>query len=163
MLLRINQLDQMFRTAGPLTTQQEILPATLRLRLGRDHMVPAIISPLQQRNKVPCRSPACSNSSSRRSSSTRLDVVLTPRGGFSSYIRATSHMRLRARDHFHFKHSHWWKRRSRSKFTASHYNCGTNGACECKMDVKSTWILTWHQMDHVLWSLGLFSKTSFCR
>ena len=23
------------------------------------------------------------------------------------------------------------------------------------MDVKSTWILTWHPMDHVLWSLGM--------
>jgi hypothetical protein len=26
------------------------------------------------------------------------------------------------------------------------------------MDVKSTWILTWHPMDHVSWSLGLFSQ-----
>ena len=26
------------------------------------------------------------------------------------------------------------------------------------MDVKSTWIRTWHQMDHVSWSVGLFSK-----
>ena len=26
---------------------------------------------------------------------------------------------------------------------------------ECKMDVKSTWIPTWHRMDHVSWSLGL--------
>ena len=25
-----------------------------------------------------------------------------------------------------------------------------------KMDVKSTWIPTWHSMDHVSWSLGLF-------
>ena len=25
------------------------------------------------------------------------------------------------------------------------------------MDVKSTWIPTWHRMDHVSWSLGLFS------
>ena len=48
----------------------------------------------------------------------------------------------------HFKHSHWWKRRSRSKF-ASHYPWGANGVCECKMDVKSTWIPTWHRMDHV--------------
>ena len=62
----------------------------------------------------------------------------------------------------HFKHSHWWKRRSRSKF-ASHYAWGTNGVCECKMDVKSTWIPTWHQMDHVSWSLGLFSKTTSWR
>ena len=48
----------------------------------------------------------------------------------------------------HFKYSHWWKGWSRSKFT-SHYTWGTNGACECKMDVKSTWIPTWHRMDHV--------------
>jgi hypothetical protein len=26
------------------------------------------------------------------------------------------------------------------------------------MDVKSTWDLTWHRMDHVSWFLGLFSK-----
>ena len=41
--------------------------------------------------------------------------------------------------------SHWWKRRSRSKF-ASHYAWGTNKVCECmicSMDVKSTWIPTW--------------------
>jgi hypothetical protein len=57
----------------------------------------------------------------------------------------------------HFKHSHWWKRWSRSKF-ASYYVWGNNGVCKCKMDVKSTWIPTWHQMDHVSWSLGLFSK-----
>ena len=28
------------------------------------------------------------------------------------------------------------------------------------MGVKSTWIPTWHQMDHFSWSLGLFSKTT---
>jgi hypothetical protein len=27
-----------------------------------------------------------------------------------------------------------------------------------KMDVKSTWVPTWHRMDHVSWSLGLLSK-----
>jgi hypothetical protein len=42
---------------------------------------------------------------------------------------------------------------------SSHYAWGTNGVCECKMDVKSTW----HRMDHVSWSLGLFSKTTFWR
>ena len=56
-----------------------------------------------------------------------------------------------------FKHSRWWKRQSQLKF-ASHYAWGTNGVCECKMDVKPTWIPTRHQMDHVSWSLGLFSK-----
>ena len=57
----------------------------------------------------------------------------------------------------HFNHSHWWNRRNRSKF-ASHYAWGTDGVCECKMYVKPTWIPTWHRMDHVSWSLGLFSK-----
>ena len=59
----------------------------------------------------------------------------------------------------HLKHSHWWKRRSRSKFTL-HYAWGTNGVCECKMDVKSMWDPTGHHMDHVSWSLELFSKTT---
>ena len=49
------------------------------------------------------------------------------------------------------------ERRSRSEF-ASHYAWGTTGVSKCKMDVKCTWILTWHQMDHVSWSLGLFLK-----
>jgi hypothetical protein len=62
----------------------------------------------------------------------------------------------------HFKHSLWWKRRSRSKF-ASHYAWGTNKVCECKVVVKSTWTPTWHQMDCVSWSLGLFSKTTSWR
>ena len=62
----------------------------------------------------------------------------------------------------HFKNSHWWKRRSRFKFT-SHYAWGTNGICECKMDAKSTWLPKWHQRDRVLWSLGLFSKTTSWR
>ena len=52
----------------------------------------------------------------------------------------------------HFEHSRRWKRRSRSKF-ASHYASGTDGVCECKLDVKSTWVPTSHQMDQVLWSL----------
>ena len=54
-------------------------------------------------------------------------------------------MRLRACDQIHFKHSHWWKRQSRSNF-ASHYSWGTNIVCQCKMDVKSTYIPTWHRM-----------------
>ena len=62
----------------------------------------------------------------------------------------------------HFKHSHWWKRRSRSKVD-SDYAWETNRVCECKMDVKSTWMPTWHQMDHVSWLLGLFSKITFWR
>jgi hypothetical protein len=44
------------------------------------------------------------------------------------------------------KHSHWWKRRSQSKF-ASHYAWGTNGVCECKMDIKST-------LDDIKWIMS---------
>ena len=28
--------------------------------------------------------------------------------------------------------------------------------CECKLYATSTWIPTWHRMDQVSWSLGLF-------
>jgi hypothetical protein len=70
-------------------------------------------------------------------------------------FKVTSHMRLSARDQYNSR----WERRSRSKF-ASHYPWGTNGVCECcQVDVKVAWIPTWHQMDHVSWSLGLFWKT----
>ena len=31
------------------------------------------------------------------------------------------------------------------------------------MDEKSTWIPVWHQMDHVSWSFGLFSKITSWR
>jgi hypothetical protein len=70
---------------------------------------------------------------------------------------ATSHTRLKARDHCTSSKSHQWKRWSRSRF-ASHYTSRTNWVSWCKMDVKSTWIPTWHQVDHVSWSLVVFSK-----
>ena len=59
----------------------------------------------------------------------------------------------------HSKHSHWWKRQSQSKF-ASHKAWGTNRVGECNMDVKSTWVPTWHQLDDTSCSLELFSKTT---
>jgi hypothetical protein len=34
---------------------------------------------------------------------------------------------------------------------------GPTELCEWKMDVKFTWIPTWYKMDHISWSLGLFS------
>ena len=43
-------------------------------------------------------------------------------------------MRLTARDNY-TSSTHWWESRSRSKF-ASHNAWGTNGVCECKMDVS---------------------------
>ena len=65
----------------------------------------------------------------------------------------------------HFKHSHWWKRRSRSKF-ASHYAWGTNGVCEYKMDVivymdsymasnESCFMVTWTIFKNYLLDVGL--------
>ena len=74
-------------------------------------------------------------------------------------FRATSHTRLIARDHYTSSTLIGGKGRSRSTY-ASHYAWGTNGVCECKMYAKSTGILTWHPMDHVSRSLGLFSKTT---
>ena len=66
----------------------------------------------------------------------------------------------------HFKHSHWWKRRSRSKFTTSHYAWGTNGVRERKMDVKvymgsymasngSWFMVTWILFKNRLLEVGL--------
>ena len=40
--------------------------------------------------------------------------------GSWTHVRATSHTRLRARDHYILSTLIWWKRRSRSKI-ASHY------------------------------------------
>ena len=74
-------------------------------------------------------------------------------------LRATSHTRLRARDHYTSSTLIGGKRRSRSKFKLHTKLEGPmEGVCECEMDVKSTWIPMWHQMDHVSWSLGLFLK-----
>ena len=73
-------------------------------------------------------------------------------------IRATSHTSSRACDHYTSSILVGRKGWSRSKFTSYYTWGGTNGVCECKMDVKSTWITPWHHMDHVAWSLGLFSK-----
>ena len=94
---------------------------------------------------------------------------LVPTFGSKSKVHEGVFWTLRATSHetespwpLHFKHSHWWKGWSRSKF-ASHYAWGTNGVCECKIDVKSIWIPTWHRMDHVSWSLGLFWKPTSWR
>jgi hypothetical protein len=83
----------------------------------------------------------------------RIDVLnmceQVPKGYFTHVIKGLWPL--------YFKHSHWWKRWSRSKFD-SHCSWGTNGRSECKMDVKSRWICTGHQIDHVSWSLGLNQK-----
>jgi hypothetical protein len=68
---------------------------------------------------------------------------------------ATSRTRLRARDHYTSSTLIGGNGGASpsSCFTLRFW--GTNGVCDCKTDVKSIWILTWHQMDHVAWSLGL--------
>ena len=59
----------------------------------------------------------------------------------------------------HFKHSYWWKRRSRSKFKLHTMLEAPMKYVNPKwMDVKSTWIPTWHRMDHVSWSLILLKN-----
>ena len=82
----------------------------------------------------------------------RLRIQLMPWGGRAYFTHATE-----SPWPLHFKHSHWWKRWSRSN-SASRYAWGTNGACECKVDVNPTWFSTWHQKDRVSRSLGLFPK-----
>ena len=65
----------------------------------------------------------------------------------------------------HFKHSHWWKRRVRSKF-ASHYAWGTTAVCECKMDGRvymdpymasngSCFMVTWTIFKYQILEVGL--------
>ena len=79
-------------------------------------------------------------------------------------LRATSHTRLRARDHHNTSGTLflWWIGRSWSKFKVHFTLDGpTEGVCECKMDIKSTWTPAWHRLDHVSWSLGSFSKNHF--
>ena len=75
----------------------------------------------------------------------------------SDMLRATSHTRLRAHDYYTSSTLIGGKRRSRSKF-ASHYAWGTNGVCECRMDVKFTRIPTCNRLDHAFWLLGFFLK-----
>jgi hypothetical protein len=58
-------------------------------------------------------------------------------------------MRLRARDHCTSSTLIDGKGGAGSSLLLPHYAWGTNGECECKMDVKSTWIPTWHRMDRV--------------
>ena len=77
--------------------------------------------------------------------------------------RATLHTRLRARD-----------RCTPSTLVGGKGGAGPSslhttleGPTECvkckMMDVKSTWISTWHRMDRVSWSLGVYSKTTSWR
>ena len=72
------------------------------------------------------------------------------------YIRATSHTRLRAHDHYISSTLIGGNGDAGPSSLHNTLEGPTEYVSECKMDVKSMWILTWHQMDHVSWSLGLF-------
>ena len=75
----------------------------------------------------------------------------------------TSHTRVRARDHYTSSTLIGGKGGAGPSSLLHTTARGTNRVCECKMDVTSTWIPTWHRMGHVSRSLGLFSKTTSWR
>jgi hypothetical protein len=50
----------------------------------------------------------------------------------------------------HFKHSHWWKRRSRSKFATSHYAWGTNGVYRWMQDGCKVYMDFLHGIEWVM-------------
>ena len=76
-------------------------------------------------------------------------------------LRANSHTRLRARDQFTSSTLIVEKAELvQVRFTL---RLRDQRVGECKKDVKSTRILTWHRMDHVSWSLELSSKTTSWR
>ena len=78
-------------------------------------------------------------------------------------LRAPSHTRLRARDHYTSSTLIGGKGGAGTSSLHTRLEGPTYIVCACKMDVKSTWIPTWHQMDHVSWSLGFLLKTTFWR
>ena len=83
-----------------------------------------------------------------------------------SHIRATSHTRLRARDHYTPSTLIGEKGGAAPSSLHTTLEGPTEWVCECKMDVKCTWIdsyVAWSQTDHASWLLGLFSKTTSWR
>ena len=78
-------------------------------------------------------------------------------------VRATSHRILRALDHYTSSTLFGGKGGAGPSSRHTTLEGPTEYTSACKMDVKSTWIPTWHQMDHVSQSLGLFSKTTSWR
>ena len=74
------------------------------------------------------------------------------------WLRATSHTRLSARDHYTSSTLIGGKGGAGSGLLHTMLEGPTEWVCECTMVVKSTWIPMWHRMEHVSWSLGLFSK-----
>ena len=71
---------------------------------------------------------------------------------------ATSHTRLRAHDHSTSSIFIGGKGGAGPSSLHTTLEGPTENISECKMNVKSTWIPIWHRIDHVSWSLGLFSN-----
>ena len=61
-------------------------------------------------------------------------------------LGATTHTRLRARDHYILSTLIGGKGGAGPSSLQTSLEGPT---CECKMGIKSTWIPTWHQMDYV--------------
>ena len=72
-------------------------------------------------------------------------------------------MRLRARDHYTSSAIFGGKGGAGLNSLHTMLEGPTGYIGECKMEVESTWIPTWHRINHVTWSLGLFSKTTSWR
>ena len=70
-------------------------------------------------------------------------------------IRATSHTRLRARDHYTLSTLVGGKGVAGPSSLPTMLE-GLSEYVNARWMYESTWIHTWHQMDHVSWSLGLF-------
>ena len=81
----------------------------------------------------------------------------------ATLLRATSQTRLRAHDPYTSSTLIGGKGGAGPSFLHTTLEGPKEYASESKMGVKSTWIPTWHRMDHVSWSLGLFSKTTSSR
>ena len=79
---------------------------------------------------------------------------------YTNDLGEISHMRLRARYHCTSSTPIGGKGRAGGPISLLYTTLEetTEWVCECKMDVKSTLIPTWHRMDHVSWSLELISK-----
>ena len=77
-------------------------------------------------------------------------------------LRATSHTRLSARDHYTSSTLIGGKGPVQIRFTLR-LRDQRSIQVNARWMLKSTWIPTWHQMDYVSWSLGLYLKTTSWR
>ena len=75
-------------------------------------------------------------------------------------LRATSHMRLRARDHYTSSTLIGGQGKAGPRSFHTMLEGPTEYVNARWMWSLHAWMPTWHRMDHVSWSLGLFSKTT---